>query len=80
MTGRQRDETTYSLTLCVCKGCKKGPPAGGAGVLLSDMEEAWRIWREGVGLKRPGEETGVLLAVRKGIEADWARGPAEDLS
>lgn len=48
--------------------------------MLSDMDEAWRMWREGVGLKRPGEETGVLLAVRKGIEADWARGPADGLS
>lgn len=60
---------TYSLTLC-CKGCKKGPAPRGAGVLLSEMDVVGRWFREGEGLKRPGEDSGVLLAVLSGIEAD----------
>ena len=61
---------TYSLTLC-CKGCRKGPPLEGAGVLFSETELAWKWYLEGVGLKRLGEDCGVLFVVDlSGIEAD----------
>lgn len=64
---REMQRTTYSLTLWVCNGCKKGLCAA-AGVVPSETDcDGGRDMtaRRLAGLKSPGE-TGVLLAVREG--------------
>lgn len=42
------------------------------GVLLSEWDTC-RFCRDPEGLKRPGEDTGVLLAVLKGMEVEMGR-------
>jgi len=60
--------STYSRTVWVCNGCRYGLLMA-AGVVPSDA--GWGgsdIFARGlVGLKRPGDEAGVLLAVLEGI-------------
>lgn len=68
---------THSRTLCICSGCKKGLPIKVDGVLLSETEVVGnaRFCREPEGLKSPGEDMGVLLAVLRGMDAEggmWA--------
>ena len=56
---------TYSLTLWFCSGCSSGLFEAGAGVEPSDEGKA--MFRRCVeGLKGPGEEAGVVFAVRRG--------------
>lgn len=65
--GAKMQRTTYSLTLWVCNGCKKGLCAA-AGVVPSETDcDGGRDMtaRRLAGLKSPGE-TGVLLAAREG--------------
>lgn len=62
---------TYSLTLCVCRGCRNGLCCA-AGVAFSeaDCEDGSDMVVRGFeGLKSPGDEIGVLLAV---LEWIWA--------
>lgn len=58
---------TYSLTWC-CSGCRNGLDVSPSGVVDSEAEE--RYWgvldRVFEGLKSPGEDMGVLGAVRDG--------------
>jgi hypothetical protein len=63
----QQDRDTYSRTLWLCRGCRYGLIRA-AGVVLSETEWGGNgmVGRGCDGLKRPGEETGVLLAVRWG--------------
>ena len=68
--GNMRDETkeTHSRTLRSCSGCKKGmfePP--GVAVSEPGCDGKDMLGRGWLGVKRPGEDTGVLLAVRCGI-------------
>jgi hypothetical protein len=56
---------TYSRTLWCCRGCSKGLPAPGPGVEPSETDGANMLGRVLGGLKGPGEEAGVVLAVRK---------------
>lgn len=62
------DGDTHSRTLWVCRGCRKGL-CWTAGVVFSEAgcdEGRDMVARGLAGLNRPGEETGVLLAVRAG--------------
>ncbi len=58
---------TYSRTLCICRGCKYGLFAA-LGVVPSEKGCWGRVMlaRGLEGLKSPGEDMGVLLAVRCG--------------
>lgn len=72
-------ETTYSLTLCFCKGCRYELPPIASGDVVSDRDALARIafCRMPVGLKSPGEDIGVLCAVLTGTltgEGRWAGG------
>lgn len=65
---------TYSLTWC-CSGWRNGLDVSTSGVVASEAERCWDgvFEREFNGLKRPGEDDGVLQAVRDGcIEAGRA--------
>jgi hypothetical protein len=62
--------STHSRTLWLCRGCRYGLFVLGApvGVVPSDTEGKVMAGRAlvVVGLKSPGDEIGVLLAVRRG--------------
>ena len=73
---------TYSLTWC-CSGWRNGLDPSTSGVVASEAERCWEgvFEREFDGLKRPGEDVGVLQAVRDGCieagrneEGDFGRG------
>ena len=61
-------KATYSLTLYVCNGCSMyGVTGSGTGELASDRDVGgMALCRERCGLKRPGEDAGVLLLVLMG--------------
>ena len=58
---------TYSRTLWLWSGCRYGLTSA-AGVVVSDADWVGKVMagRGRDGLKRPGDDTGVLLAVRWG--------------
>lgn len=62
----------YSRTLCICNGCNRGLWVYPGGVLFSETDVT-RFCREAEGLKSPGEDMGVLLAVLSGIEEEEGR-------
>lgn len=58
---------TYSLTLWFCKGCSNGAFPPGAGVATSDEgKDMFKRWVRGLKGPGPGEEAGVVVAVREG--------------
>lgn len=66
LKGRQGWRSTYSLTLWLCNGCKKGLLAEAVGVAPSEEEGKKGMLERGfVGLNKPGDETGVLSAVER---------------
>ena len=71
MLRRGNGMLTYSLTLWFCRGCNSGLFIAKAGVVPSE-EGKDMLRRVLEGLKGPGEEAGVVFAVRRG---SWA-GPS----
>lgn len=77
-----RRSCTYSLTWC-CSGWRNGLGDSTSGVVASEADRCWKgvFERELDRLKRPGEDVGVLEAVRDGcmgagswVEGDCGRG------
>ncbi len=64
---------TYSRTLWAWSGGKKGLLVDGGGAAASEgvWEAKGMLGRELEGLKRPGDETGVLLADLCGVCEEW---------
>lgn len=58
---------TYSLTLWPCRGCSNGLFMTGEGDAPSEFEGTYMFRRGFEGLNGPGDDAGVVLAVRKGI-------------